>query len=176
MEYKRGDIVLVNNEGAIGNIQNGVRPYLIVSNDKNNTYSNIITVIPSTTKAKAPLPTHYTVEINGKENTFMAEQITCISKDNIINGLGRLDDKDIKNIEKRIMVQLDLGEKPKIAGTVFDKRFALTPEQRNQVWEDHLVYSMGERELAWKYKVSRYLIKKIFSEKSNQLKGVDDGW
>lgn len=173
MEYNRGDIILANNESAVGNMQSGTRPYLIISNDKNNEFSNIITVIPATTKEKTPLPTHYTIQINGKDNTFLAEQITCISKDNIISNLGRLDKEDMRNIEKRIKVQLDLGEKPKIAGTIFDKRFALTPEQKEQVWNDYLSSNIDIRSLAWKYRVSKTLIQKIVNEKKFELKGTD---
>lgn len=108
MQLNRGDIVLVNNETATGNIQSGTRPYLIISNDKNNAFSNIITAIPTTTREKTPLPTHYKIEINGKENTFLAEQLTCISKNDIIGIIGKLDDRNIKNIEKRIKIQLGL--------------------------------------------------------------------
>ena len=111
--YNRGDIVLVNNENAIDNIQSGVRPYLIVSNDKCNAYSNILTVIPMTTKEKTPIPTHYEILINGVQNTFLAEQITCISKKSVIGYLDSISTKDLRNIEKRIMAQLGLQKEEK---------------------------------------------------------------
>lgn len=180
--YNRGDLILVNNESAVGNIQSGTRPYLIISNDKANTYSNIITAIPTTTQEKTSLPTHYTIEINGLQNTFLAEQITCISKDNVISYLGKIDSRDLYNIEKRVKVQLGLTDergKTKIAGTRLDRRFTLLPNEKENLYLDFLQLDNGEtpkiricEELAKKYNVSKGWVSNIIREKQNQTKGA----
>lgn len=48
----RGDIVWANNSAAFGHIQNKLRPYLIISNNKNNEYADTVLGIPLTTKIK----------------------------------------------------------------------------------------------------------------------------
>ena len=170
MQYKRGDIVLAKNEFADGNIQSGTRPYLIISNNTNNEFSNVITVIPLTTKAKKPLPTHYTIELNGLQNTFLVEQITCISKDNILNSLDiSLSNKDMQNIEKRIKVQLDLQtivnvERGEIAGTEKDRRYKLFNDDKEKIWNDYRTGDYTYRALARKYKVSTATITTILHE------------
>lgn len=106
--YLRGDIVWADNIGAIGNIQSGRRPYLIISNNKCNQTSNIITAIPLTSKYKRYLPTHYTILLNSIENIVLTEQITCISQSNIVEYIDTIEDEDLKKVEEKIKIQLDL--------------------------------------------------------------------
>lgn len=107
--YLRGDIVWASNDIKVNSsIQSGMRPYLIVSNNQNNRYSNILTVVPLTTKYKKYMPTHHHILVNGKENTVLAEQITCISKDNIVNYIDTIEDSDLHKVEEKIKIQLDL--------------------------------------------------------------------
>ena len=63
----RGDVVWAVNPLASGNIQKNLRPYLIISNNKNNEHSNTILAIPLTTKIKKNLPTHHKIILNNKE-------------------------------------------------------------------------------------------------------------
>lgn len=107
--YLRGDIVWVNNDIKVNSsIQSGARPYLIISNNINNQHSDILTAVPLTTKYKKYMPTHHHILINGKENTVLAEQITCISKDNIINYIDTIEDDDLQKVEEKVKIQLDL--------------------------------------------------------------------
>lgn len=106
--YLRGDIVWSNNLDATGNIQSGRRPYLIISNNKCNQTSNILTAIPLTSKHKRYLPTHYTILLNGIENIVLTEQITCISQSNIVEYIDTIEDEDLKKVEEKIKIQLDL--------------------------------------------------------------------
>ena len=104
----RGDIVWACNSLAKGKIQDKGRPYVIVSNNKANKHSGIITAIPLTTKHKISLPTHYTFVMNGKVNTAMAEQIVCLNKADITNIIDTITDYDLEQIENRVKIQLDL--------------------------------------------------------------------
>ena len=108
IEYFRGDIVMAVNGNAEGSIQGGTRPYLIISNNKCNQYSDIATAIPLTSKYKKDMPTHYELLINGVKNTVLAEQITCISRSNIVDYVDTIEDEDLKAIETRIKIQLGL--------------------------------------------------------------------
>ena len=99
--YLRGDIVWVDHDINISSsIQGGKRPYLIVSNNLNNKYSDILTAVPLTSRYKKYLPTHHKILINGVENTVLAEQITCISKEKIIYNYNTINDETIISSNK----------------------------------------------------------------------------
>ena len=50
VEIKRGDIILVNLEPVKGSERGGVRPCLIIQNDKGNKYSPLTIIAPLTSK------------------------------------------------------------------------------------------------------------------------------
>lgn len=58
--YKFGEIYFAKLPVQIDSrIQQGYRPVLVVSNDKNNYYSTVLSVVPLTSsKSKHQLPTH----------------------------------------------------------------------------------------------------------------------
>ena len=61
-EIKRGQIYWAEDSfSEYGVIQKKSRPAIVVSNDKNNTYSSDFEVVYLTTKPKADLPTHCTI-------------------------------------------------------------------------------------------------------------------
>jgi len=55
MNFKQGDIVIVNFDPTLGHEQAGLRPALVISNDIYNENTKQIVVCPITSKAK-PLP------------------------------------------------------------------------------------------------------------------------
>lgn len=114
MQLKRGMIAFADLGGNKGSIQSGKRPVLICSNDMNNKYSSVLTVIPLTSKmSKRPLPTH--VELNS-ENTpclkfksiALCEQIITLPKDSIDYVIGNVSEEIMSKINYAIMVQLAL--------------------------------------------------------------------
>lgn len=107
--FYRGDIVWVDMEPNMeSSIQAGKRPYLIISNNKNNEHSTIYTAIPLTTKEKKWLPIHHHILINGQYNTILIEQISCISKFKITEFIDTIDDKDLNEVEEKLKIQLGL--------------------------------------------------------------------
>ena len=61
MKLNRGDIVIANLESVSkGSIQKYTRPYIIISNNKANQYSPVVTAVAMSTKTwkKKYLPTH----------------------------------------------------------------------------------------------------------------------
>ena len=81
---------------------------MIISNNKANKYSEIITAIPLTTRRKTPLPTHYVFRVNGKINVAMAEQIVCLNKADITEIIDTMTDYDLEQLENKVKIQLDL--------------------------------------------------------------------
>lgn len=104
----RGDIVWAKNSAAFGHIQNKLRPYLIISNNKNNEYADTVLGIPLTTKIKKNLPVHHKIILNNKVNTVLAEQIVCLNKADIDSYIDTVNDYDLKQIEDKVKIQLDL--------------------------------------------------------------------
>lgn len=109
-QIMRGDVVYAVTSVNGDHIQKGRRPYLIISNNYCNKYSNVVVGIPFTTAKKSNLPTHYGFWWRKNYNTAMCEQPTLINKDRIISYEDTLIDKHIKEIEKRVKIQLGIGE------------------------------------------------------------------
>ena len=108
IEIFRGDIVWAVNSTATGRTQNNTRPYVVISNNKANKFSSVITAIPLTTRRKKPLPTHYVFKMNDKVNVALAEQIVNLNRGDVLSIETTLDDYDLEQIEKRVKIQLDL--------------------------------------------------------------------
>lgn len=98
---KCGEIWMANLPYNDCSIQSGNRPVFIISNNKNNTYSTVLNVMPITTKMnKRNLPCHVEIWEYQKyglhcPSTILTEQITSISKNNLIYRMGMIDDLDM---------------------------------------------------------------------------------
>lgn len=88
MKYMYGDVYWVdlNNKctGDFKHKQVGIRPCVIVSNDCNNHYCDLVSVIPLTTKRDF-LPQHKKIFVKGKMNYVLPEQILTIEKKQLLD-------------------------------------------------------------------------------------------
>ena len=107
-----GEIWMCNLSYKDGSVQSGYRPVFILSNDKNNTFSTTLNVIPITSKMnKRNLPVHVVLwryEQYGLKSpsTLMIEQITTIPVENLDRRIGTVSDKEtLNNISKAMFVQ-----------------------------------------------------------------------
>lgn len=106
---KCGEIWMCNLSDSEGSIQSGYRPVFIVSNDKNNTYSPTINIIPITTKMnKRKLPVH--VELWNYQryglkapSTLMVEQTTTVALSSLDKYIGKILDKNVLGDISRAM-------------------------------------------------------------------------
>lgn len=108
-----GDIFWADlGDDADGSLQAGGRPVLVISNNKANQYSPVITIIPITSKmCKAGLPTHVLIKECGlkKPSIALAEQITSINKERLGRKIGSIHQTVyVGMIKKAIGVQLSL--------------------------------------------------------------------
>ena len=85
------------------------RPCVIVSNDKANAFTGLVTVVPMTSKEKSPIPTR--VPFIGKtvHGTFLCEQVITISNERLLNFCGEVDEGTMKKIDAALRVQLALS-------------------------------------------------------------------
>ena len=118
MEINRGDIFYVDlgETKEKTSIQAGIRPAIIISNNKCNKFSPILLVAPLTSKIKrTDLPIHIelTKDIeNGLELNSIAllEQIRAIDREKIFTKIGSICGKDLENINKGLEISLGLKE------------------------------------------------------------------
>ncbi|MGN0594917.1 MAG: type II toxin-antitoxin system PemK/MazF family toxin [Hominimerdicola sp.] len=113
------EIWMCNLTDKDGSVQTGYRPVFILSNDKNNTYSTTLNIIPITTKMnKRRLPVH--VELWSyrqygltSPSTMLIEQITTISISHLDKYIGKVNDcETLNNINKAMLVQFPLLSSP----------------------------------------------------------------
>lgn len=106
-ELKRNEVIYCNfGNNQKTSVQSGYRYAIVVSNNKGNRFSTVVTVIPFTTKLKKNLPTHLNIEGFG---TLLAEQIQTISKMQIVKRVKVITDEDIiKQINDKVKIALDI--------------------------------------------------------------------
>lgn len=92
--YRRGDIYLADLDPVVGSEQGGVRPVVVVQNNRGNYHSPTLIVVSMTTQLKKPdLPVHYLVRENkGLTSPSMMhfESVHTIDKSRIRAYLGKL--------------------------------------------------------------------------------------
>lgn len=87
----RGDIYYVDFGYGVGSEQGGIRPAIILQNNKGNYYAPTVMVAPITTAKKRKLPTHVLVyPKDGMKVTSIAlyEQITTVDKSRLLSKIG----------------------------------------------------------------------------------------
>ena len=115
MKIKRGQIYLVDLSNGFGSEQGGVRPVLVVQNNKGNKYSPTVIVSAITSQInKAKLPTH--VEISSveyglnRDSVVLLEQIRTLDKKRLKEKIGHMTDVDMKKVDKALLISLNLDK------------------------------------------------------------------
>ena len=119
MKIRRGDILYADlGVQYNGNTQGGMRPVVVVSNNKANRHSMVITVVPLSTKIykKQSLPTHvfisaYKAEGLGQHSIALCEQVTSLNFDRIIEHMGKVDECTLGRITEAVQVQVGVFDR-----------------------------------------------------------------
>lgn len=110
-EIKRGEIYYANLQPVLGSEQGGVRPVIILQNDKGNKFSPT-TIIAAITarRGKTQLPTHVTIVVKGlsRKSIVLLEQIRTIDKNRIKDYVGVIDAATMALIEEAIVISLGI--------------------------------------------------------------------
>ena len=113
--YQRGDVFLADLDPSFGSEQGGTRPVVILQNNIGNFHSPTLIVAPvtSNTGKKTNFPTHCRIE--GRDGLFlpsvvMLEQITTIDKHRLKGYLCRLNNEEMRDIDRAMEISLGLRE------------------------------------------------------------------
>ena len=112
MQYNRLDVFYVDLKPSVGSVQGGTRPCVLVGNHLSLKHSDAIQVVPLTTKLnKSRLPTHLNIKEDflTNESVCLFEQVMTISKKQLRERLGKLDDTytDLVNSKLAISLAID---------------------------------------------------------------------
>ena len=104
-EIYQGQIYICDlGNNNVGSEQSGERPCLVIQNNILNATSEVVIVLPITSKRKKSLPTHYILTnqkynyLTFNENTVLCECIRSLSKKRLGKLLGQIEQTDLEAI------------------------------------------------------------------------------
>lgn len=108
---RRGDVYYADLSPVVGSEQGGVRPVVVMQNDKGNRYSKTIIVAPISKKmSKPPIPTHviFSDDSLSYVSMILCEQLRTIDKKRLGQWICTLDEKTLEKINRAIRVSLSI--------------------------------------------------------------------
>ena len=108
---RRGDVYYADLSPVVGSEQGGVRPVVVVQNDKGNRYPKTIIVAPISKKmSKPPIPTHviFSDDSLSYVSMILCEQLRTIDKKRLGQWICTLDEKTLEKINRAIRVSLSI--------------------------------------------------------------------
>ena len=110
---RRGGIYLVDLRGRVGSEQGGLRPVVVMQNDKGNKFSPTTIICPLTSKTKSMDVTHVMLSPNDcgilQSSIVLCEQVRVIDKSRIRKEVGHIIAEDkLIDIEKKIMLSFGI--------------------------------------------------------------------
>ena len=92
---------------VMDNMTGGRRPVVIISNEKECLFSPNVMVVPCTSKIKrTDLPCNVLVNIDYTDTMVLCNQITHIPKTYLREYVGRLNQKEVKDIKVALLTEL----------------------------------------------------------------------
>lgn len=106
MDIKYGDVLWADLGKTPKGIQGGERPVIVIQNDAGNFFAPTLIIVPLTKEIKKiNQPTHCILQMSKENGLYtdsmvLGEQIRIISKDVIKGKIGRLNEKEWRDVEK----------------------------------------------------------------------------
>lgn len=109
----RGEIYYADLSPVVGSEQGGVRPVLIIQNDRGNRFSPTVIAAAITSRTDKPdLPTHIPIDPSRcgltRNSIVLLEQIRTIDKRRLREHMGHVDDRLMNQIDSAIAVSFGL--------------------------------------------------------------------
>ena len=114
MEITRGDIYIADLNPVQGSEQGGVRPVVIVQNDRGNRFSPTVICAAMTSRlGKNDLPTHVWVASRDSglrsDSLVLCEQLRTLEKRRLRERVGRVDGLVLRRVEAALRAALGMG-------------------------------------------------------------------
>ena len=118
------DLAPRTTSNLITSVQSGTRPVMVISNDLNNRFGTVITIIPFTGAPKRlDMPTHVAVVPtdvrNGYqpseiyESTLLCEQVTALDKARLVSYVGSVVSPELMSqVEAALLTQVGITQSP----------------------------------------------------------------
>lgn len=101
MKLRQYQIVIVNLDPTVGSEIKKTRPCVIISPDEINENLKTIVIAPKTS-TKRNYPTRVKASINNKDTRIAIDQIRTIDKKRIIDVIGELKTKEVREVKSII--------------------------------------------------------------------------
>ncbi|MDR0922172.1 MAG: type II toxin-antitoxin system PemK/MazF family toxin [Lactobacillales bacterium] len=110
---RRGDVFYANLSPVIGSEQGGIRPVLVVQNNRGNYFSPTLIVAPITRKlSKKALPTQVPVTIpsdeGGTPSVVLLEQLRTLDKGRILHKVCCLEEEDMTQVNQALKISVGI--------------------------------------------------------------------
>jgi mRNA interferase MazF len=109
---KRGEIYYADLRPVVGSEQGGIRPVLVVQNDKGNKCSPTTIVVTLTSNNnKTNIPTHVSITSDSNnglksDSTALCEQFRTIDKSRIKGKIGYVNEDTLNNVLQAVKISL----------------------------------------------------------------------
>lgn len=115
MEVRRGDIYIADLDPVVGSEQGGVRPVVIVQNDRGNRFSPTVICAAMTSRmTKNDLPTHVWVSAKDSglrsDSLVLCEQLRTLEKRRLQALVGHMDHLVIRRVDAALRAALGLNQ------------------------------------------------------------------
>ena len=113
MEVVRGDIFIADLDPVVGSEQGGVRPVLIVQNDRGNRFSPTVICAAMTSRlGKNDLPTHVWVAAQesglDRDSLVLCEQIRTLEKRRLRVKAGHIEGLSLARVNRALAAALSI--------------------------------------------------------------------
>lgn len=118
-QVKRGEVYYADLSPVVGSEQGGVRPVVVVQNDRGNRYSPTVIVAPITAQVqKTLLPTHVRLTQSSiglpHDSLILLEQLRTIDKSRLQDRLTRLTAAEQAAVDRALALSVGLVSLPGI--------------------------------------------------------------
>lgn len=141
----RGDIYYAKLNPVKGSEQGGLRPVLVIQNDKGNKHCPTVIAAPITSKGKKYyLPTHVVLPDRLElphRSMVMLEQIRVLDKQRLREFVDHMEESEMREVDRAICASLALPEERKKKAEPEGTRLCLCPNCANQFYSspDHVI-------------------------------------
>lgn len=108
MQYKRGDVYLVEEHGAQGSEQRKTRPWVLIGASPINAARRTVVAVPLSTQAPEKPPLSIKIYFNNSNVRAVLDQLRALDKKRLIRFEGVLDSHAMQLIEDGLRQVLSL--------------------------------------------------------------------